>query len=248
MRKVMIPVGLVAASVAVAAPVLAQSSGSNPSNTVLSTKVSVSPSKAGTKSKPKGVKLTFKAKWETSADVDKPVVQSADVLFPKGSLYNGAKYPKCAQSVMERGSVSDCPAKSIMGTGTGTAYADTVLTSPKITVVNGGANKVFLFTVLTNPARVAKPVPGTITKMSGKWAYKLHLTVPDSLQIVAGIPIALRDLTISAGGKAHAKDWLATTSCSGGKWPFQVTTSFATNDTATTGGSATYEGTTPCSK
>jgi hypothetical protein len=248
LRRVMIPVGLLAASVAVAAPVLAQSSGSNPSNTVLTTKVSVSPSKAGTKSKPKGVKLTFKVMWDTSPDVDKPVVQTADVLFPKGSLYNGAKYAKCAQSVMERGSVSECPAKSIMGTGTGTAYADTVLTSPKITVVNGGGNKVFLFTVLTNPARVAKPVPGTITKQSGKWAYKLHLTVPQSLQVVAGVPIALRDLTITTGGKSYAKDWLATTSCSGGKYAFQLTTSFATNDTGTTGGSATYDGSTPCSK
>jgi hypothetical protein len=248
LRRVMIPVGLLAASVAVAAPVLAQSSGSNPSNTVLTTKVSVSPSKAGTKSKPKGVKLTFKVKWDTSPDVDKPVVQTADVLFPKGSLYNGAKYAKCAQSVMERGSVSECPAKSIMGTGTGTAYADTVLTSPKITVVNGGGNKVFLFTVLTNPARVAKPVPGTITKQSGKWAYKLHLTVPQSLQIVAGVPIALRDISITAGGKSYAKDWLATTSCTGGKYPFQLTTGFATNDTGTTGGSATYDGSTPCSK
>jgi hypothetical protein len=242
----MIPVGLLVCSVAVAAPVLAQSSGTNPSNTVLTTKVSVSPSKAGTKSKPKGVKLTFNVHWETNADVDKPVVQTADVLFPKGSLYNGAKYKKCAQSVMERGSVSECPAQSIMGTGTGVAYADTVLTSPEITVVNGGGNKVFLFTVLTHPARVAKPVPGTITKQSGKWAYKLHLVVPPSLQTVAGTPIALRDIKITAGGKSYAKDWLATTGCSGGKWPFSLTTGFAPDDAGTTGGSATYEGTTPC--
>lgn len=248
MRRVMIPVGLLAASVAVAAPVLAQSSGSNTSNTVLTTKVSVSPSKAGTKKKPQGVKLTFSAHWETSADVDKPVVQTADVLFPKGSLYNGAKYAKCAQSVMERGSVSECPAKSIMGTGSGTAYADQVLTTPKITVVNGGGNKVFLFTVLTNPARVAKPVPGTITKLSGKWAYKLHLVVPPSLQVVAGVPIALRDIKITAGGKSHAKDWLATTSCSGGKYPFELTTGFAPDSAGTPVGEATYAGSTPCSK
>ena len=248
MRRVMIPVGLLAASVAVAAPVLAQSSGSNTSNTVLTTKVSVSPSKAGTKKKPRGVKLTFNVHWETGADVDKPVVQTADVLFPKGSLYNGAKYKTCAQSVMERGSVSECPAKSIMGTGTGTAYADQVLTSPKITVVNGGGNKVFLFTVLTNPARVAKPVPGTITKMSGKWAYKLHLVVPPSLQVVAGVPIALRDISITAGGKSYAKDWLATTSCSGGKYPFQLTTGFAPDSAGAPVGEATYDGSTPCSK
>jgi hypothetical protein len=246
LRRIMIPVGLVAASVAVAAPVLAQSSGSNTAGTVLTTKVSVNPSKAGTKKKPAGVKLTFKVHWETPAENDKPVVQTADVLFPKGSLYNGSKYAKCAQSVMERGSVKDCPPKSIMGTGSGTAYADQVLTSPKITVVNGGGGKVFLFTVLTNPARVAKPVPGTITKQSGQWAYKLHLTVPQSLQVVAGVPIALRDISITAGGKSYAKDWLATTSCSGGKWPFQLTTGFAPDSAGNPVGEATYQGSTPC--
>jgi hypothetical protein len=246
LRRVMIPVGLLAASVAVAAPVLAQSSGSNTSNTVLTTKVSVSPSKAGTKKKPQGVKLNFKVHWETSADLDKPVVQTADVLFPKGSLYNGAKYKTCAQAVMERTGISGCPAKSIMGTGSGVAYADQVMTKPEITVVNGGGNKVYLFTVLIRPARVAKPVPGTITKMSGKWAYKLHLVVPPSLQIVAGVPIGLRDINITAGGKSYAKDWLATTSCSGGKYPFQLTTGFAPDSAGNPVGEATYEGTTPC--
>jgi hypothetical protein len=215
---------------------------------VLTTKVSVSPSKAGTKKKPKGVKLTFKVHWETSADLEKPVVQTADVLFPKGSLYNGAKYKTCAQSVMERQGIAGCPAKSIMGTGSGTAYADQVMTKPEITVVNGGGNKVYLFTVLIRPARVAKPVPGTITKMSGKWAYKLHLTVPESLQIVAGVPIALRDISITAGGKSYAKDWLATTACSGGKYPFQLTTGFAPDSAGAPVGEATYDGSTPCSK
>jgi hypothetical protein len=234
---------VVVASCAVAAPVLAQSSGTNPSNTVLTTKVSVSPSKAGTKRKPQGVKLQFKVNWTTPEDMDKPVTQTADVLFPKGSLYNGRKYATCSQSTMEQKGVSACPRKSIMGTGGGSAYADTVLTHPAITVVNGGANKVYLFTVLTNPARVAEPVPGTITKMSGQWAYKLHLVVPSNLQVVAGVPIALRDLTITAGGKSWAKDWLATTSCgTGNQWPFQLTTAFDN------GGSATYRGTTPCKR
>jgi hypothetical protein len=240
-RKSLIPLVAIA-SCAVAAPVvLAQSSGSNPSSTVLTTKVSVTPSKAGTKKKPQGVKLSFKVNWTTPEENDKPVTQTADVLFPKGSLYNGGKFATCSQATMERSGVSACPAKSIMGTGSGTAYADLVLATPKITVVNGGANKVYLFTVLTNPARVAEPVPGTITKMSGQWAYKLHLVVPSNLQVVAGVPIALRDLTINAGGKSYAKDWLATTSCgTGGKWAFQLTTAFDN------GGNATYDGTTPC--
>jgi hypothetical protein len=222
-------------------PVIAQSD--NPSQTVLSGSAVVSPSKAGTKSKPKGVKLTVKVHWETPEAFDKPITQTSDVLFPKGSKYNGAKYPKCSEQTMSRGGIKACPPHSIMGSGSGVAYADTVTTVPKITVVNGGGSKVYLFTVLKNPARVAAPVPGTITKTPNdpKWAYKLHLVVPTSLQIVAGVPIALRDIKITSGGKSYAKDWLATTGCPASKkWPYQITTSFDN------GGSATFANSTTC--
>jgi hypothetical protein len=242
MRKSLVSaasLAVIGATAVAVGPVLAQD---NPTQTVLSGKPTVTPNKAGTKKKPQGVKLTVKVHWETPGDGEKPVTQTADVMFPKGSLYNGGKYAKCDANTLARKGISGCPAKSIMGTGSGVAYADTVFTSPKITVVNGGGNKVFLFTVLSNPARVAAPVPGTITKQSGQWAYKLHLEVPQSLQIVAGVPIALRDITITAGGKSYAKDWLATTGCSGGKWPFTVETFFDN------GGSAKFAGSVACRK
>lgn len=238
MRISLIPLAALGATALVASAALAQAD--NPSGTVLSGSASVTPSKAGTKKKPQGVKLVVKLKWTTPDANDKPVTQSADVLFPKGSLYNGSKYPKCTQEAMSRGGIKACPAKSIMGTGSGTAYADTVLTSPQITVVNGGGGKVFLFTVLSNPARVAAPVPGTITRQTGQWAYKVHFEVPQSLQVVAGVPIALRDLTVTAGGKPWAKDWLATTGCTAGKWPYSLKMFFDN------GGTAGFDSSTAC--
>jgi hypothetical protein len=206
--------------------------------TIISGKVTVTPSKAGTPKKPQGHKLRFNVKWETPGDVEKPIVQKADVWFPQGSLYNGAKYPKCSESVLNRHGPSKCPKGSIMGTGSGTAWADDVITRPKITVVNGGANKVFLYTTMNNPARVQAPVPGTITKLSGgKWRYKLHLEVPRVLQIVAGVPIALRDLTITVGHK----DWVASTGCPrDGRWPFEVQTYYST------GGSSKFSSSVRC--
>jgi hypothetical protein len=238
MRKFLIPAFAVLALVAIeVAPTVAQDSP----QTTLTVTPTVSPNKAGTKKKPQGVKLAFKLHWETPGDLEKPVIRSSDVFFPKGSLYNGGKYPKCTEAKLNNGGLAACPPKSIMGKGTGDAFADTVITHPSITVVNGGANKVFLWTILTNPARVQKAVPGTITKQSGQWAYKLHLTVPTALQIVAGVPIALRDLTVTSGGKAYAKDWLATTSCPASKkWPFSVTTALSTGITSK------YDGTVAC--
>ena len=47
-----------------------------------------------------------------------------------------------------------------MGKGSGVALADNVTTIPQITVINGGANKVWFCTVLQNPARVQAAVPG----------------------------------------------------------------------------------------
>jgi hypothetical protein len=234
MRKVLVAAtGVVAAGAVAVGPAIGQGVP-----TSMSGKAQVSPSKAGTKKKPQGVKLKVDVKWDTPGDGDKPVVQKADVLFPKGSLYNGGKYPKCSEAVLNRGGPSACPKGAIMGTGSGNAFADEVITKPKITVVNGGASKVYLYTVMTNPARVQAPVPGTITKMSGKWAYKLHLEVPRNLQIVAGVPIALRDLTVSAG----RKDWLATTSCpSTKKWEFEIETFLST------GGSSKFASSVACS-
>jgi hypothetical protein len=236
MRKHLLPLaGVAALGVAAASPAQAQAPG-----TTIKVDARVSPNTAGTKKKPRGVKLRVKVKWSTPGDVEKPVVTSADVLFPKGSLYRGSHYKKCSLSQMEREGLDACSSKSIMGSGTASAWADTVKTHPKITVVNAGGRDVCLWTVMTNPARVSACVTGKITKQRGKWAYKLHLEVPRNLQIVAGVPIALESFDLTAGGKSYAKDWLATTSCSGGKWAFQVETFFST------GGSSTYEDSVKC--
>jgi hypothetical protein len=184
----------------------------------------LSPNKAGTRKHPQGVKLNTTITWQNLGPATQPIVQTFDVLFPKGSLYNGAKYPSCSYKKLNAVGPKACPKKSIMGSGTGNAYADTVITHPKITVVNGGKNKVFFFTVLNNPARVQSPVVGTISKTSGTYAYKLHVVVPGLLQVVAGVPIALTSLHVTAGKGS----WLATTACGpGGHWPFSITTSYS---------------------
>ncbi|HMJ37632.1 MAG TPA: hypothetical protein VK501_27245 [Baekduia sp.] len=229
MRKFLIPaIGVLALVAVEVAPTIAQDSP----QTTLTVTPTVSPNKAGTKKKPQGVKLNVKMHFETPGDLEKPIFQTGVVFFPKGSLYNGAKYPKCTEAKLNNGGLAACPKDSIMGKGTGDAFADTVITHPDITVVNGGGNKVLFWTILTNPARVQKTVVGNITKQTGKYAYKLTFTVPKALQIVAGVPISVRDLSVTAGGKAKAKDWLATTSCPANKkWPFSVTASLSTGAT-----------------
>lgn len=80
-----------------------------------------------------------------------------------------------------------------------TAYADTVIRRLRITVVNCGAQAACFYTILTNPALVREAVVGHITALPGNFAYHLQATTLNNLRVVAGIPIKLTSLTITAG-------------------------------------------------
>ena len=230
MRKLAVGVPATLAAFAVAVPALAASTW--PAVTV---KPTVTPSTAGTTAHPAAVKLRVQLNWKTEGAANQPIVTNFKVLFPQGSLYNGGKTKTCAYSVLESRGPTQCPSASIVGSGTGVAYAGSAKTHPTITVVNGGATKVYFYTVLTNPARVQEPIVGHIVKDHGEWAYALSATVPDNLRIVAGTPVELTELTINAG----KGDWLETTKCdSGHKWPFSVTTGFVDPNTKATGSSS----------
>lgn len=170
------------------------------------------PLTAGSPRHPQGLKLRMTFGWQGLPAGQQPTVVKIDVWFPKGSVYNGARYPTCSFRSLEVRGPQGCPKRSIMGSGTGTAYADTTVTRPRITVVNGGASTVYFYTVLNNPARVQEPVVGHITKLHGEFRYHLTATIPQNLRVVAGIPIELTFLDITAGRGT----WLATTNAPAG--------------------------------
>ena len=227
MRKLVLAAIAGLVTVSFAAVAIAQ--GSWPPVTV---KPTVTPNRAGTARHPQGVRLKAKINWASLGAADQPIVTKFHLLFPKGAKYNGGHTPSCSRSKINIGP-QRCPKASIMGRGSGTAYADTTVTHPAITVVNGGANTVYFYTVLNNPARVAEPVIGHISRTGGKWSYSLSVSVPGNLQIVAGVPIELTTLTVTAGKGS----WLETTGCPGGKWPFQITTNFVNPNNGDTGSS-----------
>ena len=237
MRK-LVPAGLVGLVVAVGA-VAALAATTFPTVTV---KPTVSSTKAGTKAHPKGVTLKTVFTWQKLGSANQPDVTNFVVSFPKGSLWQGAKYPTCSKATLNSKGPKGCPSASIIGSGTGTAYADVTLTHPKITVVNGGAKTVYFYTVLNNPARVKEPVVGHITAASGPYAYTVSATVPKDLLAPAGTPVELTNLTVTVGHAAI----IATTGCPGGKWPYAVTTKYLNENTGARG-SASYNSSIHCS-
>jgi hypothetical protein len=165
------------------------------------------PLSAGSPSHPQGVKLAVTLGWLTPDPATQPLVTKLDLWFPRGSQFNGARFPTCSVRVLDSAGPAGCPKASIMGRGIGDAYADTVITHPTFTVVNGGSSVVYFYTVLNNPARVQEPVVAHITRLRSAFTYHLSVTIPNNLLLVAGVPIRLTSLRITAG----RGDWLAIT-------------------------------------
>lgn len=186
--------------------------------------LSAAPLTAGSPGHPQGLTLRVTLGWQGLPPPSQPTVTKLDLWFPRGSQYNGARYPSCSVQTLDRSGPAGCPKGSIMGSGIGTAFADTTITRPTMTVVNGGANVVYFYTVLNNPARVQEPVIGHITRVSGDFTYHLSATIPQNLLLVAGVPIKLTALSINAG----RGNWLATTNSPAG---IKVVTTYDTGAT-----------------
>lgn len=178
----------------------------------------------GSPGHPRGVRLTTTFGWQGLDPSEQPTVTRIELWFPRGSVYNGGRYKSCGLLKLNRLGPSACPAGSIVGHGRGTAFADTVITHPRITVVNGGRRAVYFYTVLNNPARVQAAVVGHVSRLHGRFAYHLSATIPENLRVVAGVPVKLTYLTITAGRGR----WLALTSAPAG---IKVSTGFDTGAT-----------------
>jgi hypothetical protein len=174
--------------------------------------VKVRPDKAGTPSRPRGIRIEAHGTIDT-ADESVPLMpQSVDVWLPKGWIYNGAKHPTCALAKLTSGGPSVCPPESIMSSGqpAHAAVVDDLSPPPRVTVINGGRTKMYFWVVIQNPTRVQAAAPGTITKLSSpRWSYRLHIDIPSGLHVVAGVPIGLDSFEAYVG----RGDWLATTHC-----------------------------------
>lgn len=245
MRKLAVLPAALAAAAVVAAPAMAQE---KPVTTFKST-ATITPKKAGTKKNPQGIKISGKLEFETiTQGVEPPIITGGDVLLPKGGTYNGGKYKSCSGAAMRKAqSIDPCPKTSLMGKGSGVALADTVDAKPTVEFVNGGKSTIWAFTTLYNPALVQEPIAINVKKLnSAKWGYRASFKVPKILQVVAGVPITLRNFKFNIGGKSYAKDYIVTTSCpKSKKYPYEATASYLYSDGQT--GTSTYKSTVPCS-
>jgi hypothetical protein len=234
MRKFSIAgIAVLAVVAAVAVGALAQDV-----QTTFTVDAQVIPNKAGTPKDPRGVKIKASARFFSPQGVDPPIVTHGHALFPRAGDYNPQLFPRCSERTLNRDGPEACPKNSQIGAARASAYADTIITYPKIEIFNGGKKVAFAYVTLYQPALVQIAIPARIEELpSGMWKYKVSVKIPRVLQVVAGIPIAARSIKGWVGkGKL-----ITSTSCpKSRRWPFEVTTHF------TTGKPYTYRDAVPC--
>lgn len=217
-----------AASVAVAVAAAPAAAQDEPPTPKFVSKAKVKPMKAGTKKRPRGVKIVGAIRIGDTPGWERPIVTGGTVFLPKHGRYNGGKYPKCSKRTLNRRGPKGCPKKSIMGSGSGSADADGVDAKPDVVFVNGGRTTVWAYTTLYNPAFVQEPVKIAVRKIRHRrWGYKVNFNVPRVLQVVAGVPVALESLRYSIGRKPYARNYIVTTGCPRSKrYPYMATARF----------------------
>jgi hypothetical protein len=198
----------------------------------------VIPNKAGTPKDPQGVKIKASARFFSPEGVDPPIVTHGYALFPRAGDYNPQLFPRCDKRTLDRDGPDYCPDGSQIGAARASAYADTIITYPKIEIFNGGKKLAFAYVTLYQPALVQTALPARIEEIPrGIWKYKVSVKIPEVLQVVAGVPIAARSIK----GWVGKGDLITTFACpKSRRWPYEVKTFF------TVGKPYKYRDSVPC--
>lgn len=191
--------------------------------TEFSLKNTVASSKAGTKTGPKPVVLTTQIK---SGPAGEYAAASAIVWLDKHFKFNTTKFATCTEAqVMD----DACGAKAKVGSGTATAVvaaANNVASNLKVTAFNGKNNTLYILLDTKNPIPVRGVMVGKLQNASGKFAKKLSVTIPDSLQKVSGFTPTLTDFKLKIGAVSKGVPYIQSTGCSAGKWNFAAVVNY----------------------
>lgn len=190
----------------------------------ISAKARAFPSKAGTRKNPRGLMIKAKAKLTTEPGFERPIVTGLELLMGPGLIWNTDDASRCSKRVLDRKGPKGCPEHSIVGHAKATAFADTVVTRPDVVIINGGPKRHFAYVTLYHPTLVKETIVIKVKKLKrGKWTQRESLTVPESLRIVAGVPIQFTGIDMTIGGKPYARKFTASTFCPKGGWKYKAT-------------------------
>ena len=239
MRKYLIVALAAMLSIAVASVALA-------ANAAPDVTAKLTPTKAGTKKKPKNATLKlFVKNNQTDATVD-----TITVFLGKNLKLNGKGFKYCTADMLNTGGKAACPAGSKAGGGTANAILGPGHVPLKFTVdAYVGSRTSVIFYVQQVGGTVRKGLVGTVSKASGKYGSKIVIKIDDDLQQPApGVFSSLVDLQTTMKAKKGKNYLVSSTGCTKKKHNFGVKFNFAPNSTFPAQGSAEGTTTSKCSK
>ena len=231
MRKLL--TGAVAASATLALAAGAAAQVSTPSGDA-TLDVSASPSNAGTKKKPKNVRLSFKQV------VNKPgtTVQTITVDLPKGLKFSGKGFKRCNFDDLVAQGPSACPSGSKVGpTGRATARLEPAVSGQSDLVFQvspfiENSKTVAIYLRTTAGLDIQTAIRGKLTN-SGR---RMTIEIPMSLrQPLPGLDATLTGIDQLFSGKRGKNYFVSSTGCTGKKWAVKGSLGFATRSNGTPG-------------
>jgi hypothetical protein len=222
-----------AASLAFAGAAIAQTDAT-PSHTVAMT---VKPSKAGTKKKPKAISLKIEISNNKAAGT---TASRIEIFGPKTLKLNTKGFPVCSEDTLINDGPAACPKGSKVGSGTAAAVVNPRGAAPApVAFTNtfyvAGRNRLNINLISSDQA-INRTFPVKVGAGGGKFGQKLTIDIPGDLQQPApGIFSALTDITTTlkgTAGKGSKKHGIyELTGCTGGKLNFQTRITYAPNPT-----------------
>jgi hypothetical protein len=198
-------------------------------------KTSVSPTKHGTKKKPRNVKLNIELITQPNPN-DGPFATKTTVVHFDKNLKFGGKYVKTCSADKVRSNNTACPKGSKVGTGSATGVALGLTENLTVTAYNGpGGNKIELLVSGTSPLTIHDVIEGKLQSDKGKFGKKLVVAIPDTLQQPApGAFATLTDFKTSVKGTGSKKrPFVGLAGCTKKKLNFQADFVFTDGSTST---------------
>jgi len=220
----------------------------------------VSPSKGGTKKKPKNAKvdLKFTANVESRTTVD-----TINFFIPKDIKLSGAGFKTCTAGQINQSGPSDsaCPKGALLGSGTATAVlsANGQPINFNTRVYAAGKNAIALYLTSTGGIQVNVAFDGPISKASGPYGQKIAVKIPVQgvQQPLPNLYSYITSVQTTIGGKATKGKgkkkktyyFASLTGCTGGKHTTGVQLVSSANDAHPAGEtSKTFTDTAKCKK
>jgi hypothetical protein len=240
LRKYLIMALAAMLSIAVAAVAVAQDPSTAPDVTA-----KITPTKAGTKKKPKNSSLKlFVKNNQTAATVDTITVNLGKQIKLSGK---GFKY--CTANTLNTQGKAACPSGSKAGGGTANAVVGPGHAPVKFTVdaYVGSKNTIIFYTQQVAPGTIRKGLVGTVSKASGKYGSKIVIKIDDDLQQPApSVFSGLVDLQTTIKAKKGKHYLVSSTGCKSKKHNVGVKFTFAPNATFPATGSVSGETSSAC--